>query len=225
MREEELTFTVEEEEGQLCLDQVGREYGMALFSAGVCKVKLPPGSIPRKEAQAAAQVVEKKVDDITRQLDQRGINYQTQNKPFSFKEAASRCRGRIDIRIDACSEPFKTIANLPALNSLPEPILSSDMKLSYTGIVTSLPGLFRFSALHLVTPTHTHTHMGTRRQKKQDFNTHARTHTHTHKQPDDEPCSKTAAQAMCRNFNSSSSDNNNKMLTRSSSSSPPPSSS
>ena len=64
MREEELTFTVEEEEGQLCLDQVGREYGMALFSAGVCKVKLPPGSIPRKEAQAAAQVVEKKVDDI-----------------------------------------------------------------------------------------------------------------------------------------------------------------
>ena len=180
MREEELTFTVEEEEGQLCLDQVGREYGMALFSAGVCKVKLPPGSIPRKEAQAAAQVVEKKVDDITRQLDQRGINYQTQNKPFSFKEAASRCRGRIDIRIDACSEPFKTIANLPALNSLPEPILSSDMKLSYTGIVTSLPGLFRFSALHLVIPTHTH--MGTRRQKKarlQHARTHARTHAHT----------------------------------------------
>ncbi|EGD78956.1 hypothetical protein PTSG_11805 [Salpingoeca rosetta] len=81
------------------------------------------------------------LDDALRQLQHllftQGVG---RTEPFSFTEVASRCRGRLDIRVNTEDGPFATLARLPVLNTLPQAVLGSDMKLNYTGVVVSLPG-------------------------------------------------------------------------------------
>ena len=59
---------------------------------------------------------------------------------FRYKEVASRCRGRIDIRHRFDSEPFKSLSDSGGWMPTVHASLEGDCQLQYAGLVLSLPG-------------------------------------------------------------------------------------
>lgn len=86
---------------------------------------------------------EKIVDETLSLLDNIGVDYTHQQQPFAFKEAASRCRGRIDIRHpDLQLAPFnhEHLVKNTIIARLLDRIFDGAYQLSFSGIVHSLPG-------------------------------------------------------------------------------------
>jgi hypothetical protein len=128
----------------------------AVFKHGVVHLDgaVVPDTLLLKIRKQAAQLCE----ETCRALDALGIDYRTQTQPFSFREAASRCRGRVDVRHPfLANAPFndaRLVAN-PTLEALLDGVLGPH-KLAFMGIVQSLPGAeaqgWHMDGDHLFTP-------------------------------------------------------------------------
>eukprot|EP00730_Choanoeca_flexa_P000832 TRINITY_DN10355_c0_g2_i1.p2 TRINITY_DN10355_c0_g2~~TRINITY_DN10355_c0_g2_i1.p2 ORF type:complete len:275 (+),score=47.35 TRINITY_DN10355_c0_g2_i1:3501-4325(+) len=113
----------------------------ALFKHGV--IHLAACHLDEATTTKLRAAMDRIVEDITSHLNALGVEYRQQQEPFSYKEAASRCRGRIDVRHpDLQRSPFtnSSVAQQPVLKGLLDVILGEDHVQLFSGVVQSLPG-------------------------------------------------------------------------------------
>eukprot|EP00045_Choanoeca_perplexa_P009088 m.85859 g.85859 ORF g.85859 m.85859 type:complete len:276 (-) comp14743_c0_seq3:1818-2645(-) len=113
----------------------------ALFRHGV--VHLSSNLLDTTTITKLRTNIDRVCDETIAQLDRLGVDYCNQQEPFSYKEAASRCRGRVDVRHpDLQQAPFtnSSVTHQPVLKGLLDLVLGEDHVVAFTGVVQSLPG-------------------------------------------------------------------------------------
>eukprot|EP00035_Acanthoeca_spectabilis_P038296 m.51849 g.51849 ORF g.51849 m.51849 type:complete len:316 (-) comp9073_c0_seq2:2220-3167(-) len=102
---------------------------------------LIPNALNADECAQLGQEITTRLDTVMARLESLGISARSEScPPFSYKEAASRCPGRLDIRFNGGSHLNSLLASADKLVDVCRGVLGADATLLYTGVVMSFAG-------------------------------------------------------------------------------------